>query len=118
MAPVFVIHEHSGFGPTHFDLMLEDGPALATWQIPISPFEIGQEASISATKLPDHRRQYLDYQGPISGNRGEVRRLDKGTYELLARDEGIWRVRLRGSAMEADFELARQVENVWQVRRL
>jgi hypothetical protein len=118
MALAFVIHEHSGFGPTQYDLMLEDGPALATWQIPVSPPEIGQGQSISATKLPDHRRHYLDYQGPVSGNRGEVGRLDRGTYELLARAEGLWRVKLRGGAIEADFELVRQEGNVWQLHRL
>lgn len=33
----------------------------------------------AARRLPDHRSQYLDYEGPISGNRGEVRRLLAGT---------------------------------------
>jgi len=29
-------------------------------------------------QLPDHRRDYLDYEGPISGGRGVVRRVETG----------------------------------------
>ena len=118
MALAFVIHEHSGFGPTHYDLMLEDGPVLATWQIPVCPFPIGQTDGVSAIKLPDHRRRYLDYQGPISGGRGEVRLVEKGTYELLARGEGLWRVRFCGSVLQGSFELAKAGETAWRLRRL
>jgi hypothetical protein len=118
MALAFVIHEHSGFGPTHYDLMLDDGPALATWQIAVCPIQIGQGRSISATKLPDHRRHYLEYQGSISGGRGEVTRVDEGTYECLAREDGLWRIRLCGSVLRTDFELTRERDNIWQIRRL
>jgi hypothetical protein len=118
MALAFVIHEHSGCGPTHYDLMLEDGPVLATWQIPVCPFPIGQEGGVSATKLPDHRKRYLDYQGPISRGRGEVRLVEKGTYEVLAREEGLWRVKLSGSVMRGSFELAKEGETAWRLRRL
>ena len=69
MAGAFVIHEHRGHGPTHLDLMLEDGAVLATWRIAVSPFDIGQGGEIPATKLSDHRRHYLDYQGAVTGGR-------------------------------------------------
>ena len=39
---------------------------------------------IRAERLPDHRRRYLDYEGPISGNRGSVIRWDAGDYVLLS----------------------------------
>jgi len=118
MALAFVIHEHSGYGPTHYDLMLEDGPVLATWQIPVCPIEIGQTGTISAIKLPDHRRRYLDYEGPVSRDRGEVRLVDKGTYKVLARDEGLWRVKLCGGVLQGTFELVKEGEGSWLVRRL
>ena len=38
--------------------------------------------SIAAEPLPDHRLVYLDYEGPISGNRGTVARWDAGEFEL------------------------------------
>jgi len=34
-------------------------------------------------RLPDHRQLYLDYQGPISGDRGSVRRLNRGTVRWI-----------------------------------
>ncbi len=30
---------------------------------------------------PDHRSSYLDYEGPVSGNRGAVSRWDAGTFQ-------------------------------------
>ncbi|HBE68769.1 MAG TPA: hypothetical protein DDW52_11540 [Planctomycetaceae bacterium] len=40
--------------------------------------------SVSAERLIDHRRHYLTYEGPVSGNRGEVKRVASGTYERFA----------------------------------
>ncbi len=31
-------------------------------------------------RLKDHRLEYLDYEGHISGNRGQVYRIDRGRY--------------------------------------
>jgi hypothetical protein len=117
VANAFVILEHSGLGPTHCDLMLQDGPALATWQLPVSPVQIGQGQEIPATKLPAHRAAYLEYEGPVSGGRGQVRRVDGGTFELLEQREELWRVRLRGEHLDAEFELVRQTGDLWQLRR-
>ncbi|WP_146415091.1 hypothetical protein [Crateriforma conspicua] len=36
--------------------------------------------AITATRLPDHRDKYLDYEGLVSGNRGSVRRVDSGFF--------------------------------------
>ena len=32
--------------------------------------------------LGEHRREYLTYEGPVSGGRGEVKRVAGGTYDL------------------------------------
>ena len=42
----------------------------------------GKEIRCVATRLPDHRLAYLEYEGPVSGNRGVVRRIDSGKYEI------------------------------------
>ena len=34
---------------------------------------------VAAVRLPDHRRRYLTYQGPLSDDRGEVRRVAAAT---------------------------------------
>src|SRR5436309_2648504 len=79
--PRFVILEHDH--PTlHWDFMLEAGTALKTWRLAKAPATEGE--SIAAEPLGDHRIAYLDYEGPVSGGRGEVRRWDRGDYELLS----------------------------------
>ena len=69
--PRFVLLDHDH--PTrHWDLMLEVGPVLWTWRLDAIPDRC---ASCQATRIADHRPIYLDYEGPISRDRGEVRRV-------------------------------------------
>jgi hypothetical protein len=77
LVPRFVILEHD-HPQLHWDLMLEFGEALRTWRL-AEPPEPGR--TVAAEAIGDHRRLYLDYEGPVSGNRGQVRRWDSGTYE-------------------------------------
>jgi hypothetical protein len=78
--PRFVILEHD-YPHVHWDFMLESGDVLRTWRL-AGPPETG--GSIAAEALPDHRRIYLDYEGPVSGGRGQVRRWDGGNFRWLA----------------------------------
>ena len=64
--------------PLHWDLMFEWHDSLRTWALACEP-RAGVE--IAARRLSDHRLAYLDYEGPVSGDRGSVRRWDAGTYE-------------------------------------
>lgn len=103
----FVIILHTGFGPEHYDFMLETGPVLATWQLARNCLGLGEGESTPARKLPDHRLAYLTYQGPVSGGRGQVLRVCKGAFETLV-DDGIRLVvRLDWPDGSARFELAR-----------
>jgi hypothetical protein len=61
----------------HWDLMLEEESMLASWSLMEMP-EPGK--SISAVRLVDHRKAYLDYEGQVSGNRGSVTRVISGEY--------------------------------------
>ena len=76
----YVILHHTGFGEPHYDLMFETeaGSELKTFRLPHWP--IRQATAIESLK--DHRRAYLEYEGPISGNRGEVRRVATGTMQI------------------------------------
>lgn len=65
-------------------------------------------AGIPAKRLPDHRKAYLDYEGPVSGNRGEVHIVDSGTYTLLAAGEAEWLIELAGRVLRGRFRLVRQ----------
>jgi hypothetical protein len=81
--PRFVVLEHQTPLGRHWDFMLETASALATWSLAEPP---DSTPTIAARALPDHRLAYLEYEGPISDNRGAVTRWDRGTYELRRYD--------------------------------
>ncbi len=97
--PRFVILLHEtppGYArATHFDLMLEHQEALRTWAVNAWP-PTGRSAM--AERLADHRLAYLDYEGALSGERGMVRRIDAGVFELIAVDAQKIVVQLHGIA--------------------
>ncbi len=94
--PRFVLLEHD-HPYLHWDFMLEVGDALWTWRLDRIP-ETAE--SIPAERLLDHRLHYLDYEGPVSGNRGSVKRIDRGDYERLTRDDACdFQIRLSGSRL-------------------
>ena len=120
MKKEFVIHIHTGYGPTHYDLMLDRGGSLATWQLASSPVALEQNDKLRAKKLKDHRVQYLKYEGPVSKGRGQVTMLDKGTYELLLQSDRRWEIELHGQRVQGKFALERGEETSrgWQLTRL
>lgn len=94
-----VLLEHTPAGRTpHWDLMIAppgvtaamvragrvdpDTRTLRTWRI--DPDSIDRDPSTQlvrfadAVALPDHRLRYLDFEGAMSGGRGEIRRLAHG----------------------------------------
>lgn len=83
MALSYVILEHSVNGEKHFDLMLEvpGQEKLRTLQLQARLFKPGD--TCACNELEAHRRAYLEYEGSIGGNRGTVKRVERGTYEAL-----------------------------------
>lgn len=81
--PRYVIlrHEFPSGHPrgSHWDLMLEVNAVLKTWALSSLP-AVG--CQLEALQLPDHRLEYLDYEGDVSRDRGRVQRVDCGTYAL------------------------------------
>ena len=80
----------------HWDFMLETGDVLRTWALAESPAAV---IAIAAEALPDHRLAYLDFEGPLSGNRGSVARWDQGSYELVSQRDGELVVELFGERL-------------------
>jgi DNA polymerase Ligase (LigD) len=93
--PRFVILTHD-FPEPHWDFMLENEARLRTWRLGQPGDATGK---VPALALADHRLAYLDYEGPVSGNRGSVSRWDRGDYELLYETERSLGLRLRGSRL-------------------
>lgn len=118
MAKRFVIHIHRGCGPEHYDLMLEHGPALATWRLSRAPENLADGETIEALRIPDHRLAYLDYEGPVSCGLGNVVAWDAGGYEVPALNESRWEFRLAGRKLQGRFELRRLGGEKWALTHL
>jgi hypothetical protein len=102
--PRFVVLIHD-YPALHWDLMLEKEAALRTWRLDRPPGEAG---SIAAEPLADHRLAYLDYEGPVSGNRGTVRRFDRGDYGLIRETAARQEVKLEGTVLRGRAVIERR----------
>lgn len=79
----FVVHFHS-HQKNHYDLMIEKNESLITWQIEEKDLiDILNGKIINVKKIQDHRKVYLDYEGPITCDRGYVEIFDTGEYEEI-----------------------------------
>jgi hypothetical protein len=98
----------------HWDLMLETGDALRTWALAVEP---APGIVIAAGELPDHRLEYLDYEGPISGDRGAVSRWDAGRFELLSESPSELLVQFAGVRLSGNASLMRAADNSksWEI---
>ncbi len=99
--PRFVVLRHEmpadSDRPSHWDFMLQQGEALRTWALAEEP-RAGRE--VAAEQLADHRLAYLDYEGPVSGDRGTVTRWDQGEYRLIDESERQLQLELQGEQLD------------------
>jgi hypothetical protein len=107
--PRFVILEHD-HPHLHWDLMLEVGDVLRTWRLAEIP---RPGVTIRAESLGDHRKLYLDYEGPVVGNRGQVKRWDAGTYAALEERPERIAIRLQGARCSGNAILECKVSGEW-----
>ena len=91
---------------SHWDLMLEFDGKLKTWALDSQP---DYEVETAGQRLADHRLQYLEYEGPISNERGSVARFDRGHFEIHSIEEtrtsNVYKIRLSGSKLTVDVEI-------------
>lgn len=86
MEAMVLLHHDMPDGSWHLDWMLErigdDPHRLVTFRV---DQRIDHSACVvfHAEHLADHRADYLDYEGPVSGDRGIVRRLARGRCSIL-----------------------------------
>ena len=110
--PRFVILEHHHQG-VHWDFMLDTGVALRTWRLDNPP---EQNCAIAASPLPDHRRMYLDYEGEVSGGRGDVVRWDAGTFECEADLPDLVTLTITGRRVRGHVHLTKSASDRWTFR--
>jgi hypothetical protein len=118
--------------PSHWDLMLEAGGSLRTWALLELPqgckaahaftasiypacAKVAPGSIVEAESLGDHRTDYLGYEGPVSGERGRVTRVDVGSFETIEESAEQWRVQLCGERVGGQVTLAKanRVANRW-----
>jgi len=105
--------------------MLEANGALRTWAIAELPrswrrllsLPASVEESATAEQLPDHRLDYLDYEGSLSGDRGTVTRVDSGTFAPLKGTSDSWVIDLSGQTIRGQVTLEKipGQSSAWQL---
>ena len=111
--PRYVILEHD-WPAQHWDFLLEGSEVLRGWRILEEP---AIAKALAAEANFDHRLFYLDYEGPLSNDRGSVIQWDAGTFEWIENAPDRVAVELLGRKLSGRVELNRQGER-WLVRIL
>lgn len=93
--------------------MLEVGGALRTWALSCAPDASTEQI---ADELPDHRLAYLDYEGPVSGDRGHVTRWDTGEFRWKLDEPETAIVELSGQLLRGVATLSRDADNAQRWR--
>ena len=112
--PRFVVLVHDWPEP-HLDLLIENDGVLKAWRLPTN---FVPTADTPAEANTDHRLHYLDYEGPVSDDRGTVTRWDAGaaTWESFAGERVV--IQLSGHRIRGRFELVHRDGSTWELRPL
>lgn len=107
-------------GSWHIDWMLARSPSpagpLLTFRLPMTLDDLPLDAAILVEQLNDHRALYLDYEGPLSDERGFVERVAAETirYRLYGDDEMLVE-RLHCGSGRRFVRLRREKNNWWRL---
>lgn len=104
--PIFVVQRHDATN-LHYDFRLEIDGVLKSWAVPKEP---PKNADIKrlAIETEDHPLGYADFEGEIPEGQygaGKVEIWDRGTFELLKRNEKEITVMLHGQELEGEYVL-------------
>lgn len=80
MRMVLLLHELPE-GTRHFDWLVEQPGAVGLLSFRVAD-RIGA-SGFDAERIADHRREYLSYEGEVSGGRGRVQRVAEGTVDRV-----------------------------------
>jgi hypothetical protein len=104
---VLLRHElpESSARASHYDLMLERETNLFTVELS----EVLQPGvPQTARELAPHRKAYLDYEGPVSHDRGDVRAIDRGSLTIVTWTETKIEADLNGQTLRGRLTLERE----------
>ena len=78
-AASWVLLRHEGGNtPPHYDLMLAEGDAYFTLRLPHDPFSRPLQRG---ERIADHPLEFFEREGALSGGKGFVRRMGRGSLE-------------------------------------
>ncbi|MHC4948639.1 MAG: hypothetical protein ACYTG1_10300 [Planctomycetota bacterium] len=109
---VQLLHEQAR--GSHIDWLIGRDPEgrrpLVTFRAAGRIDELAAGERTALEPVADHRPVYLEYEGPISGDRGRVRRVAAGRVRRWEAGGGAWRLRVRwsgagGAVREQDLEV-------------
>lgn len=116
------IIEHIAPDNLHYDWLIEDpnlpnpkAPNAGLWTARIlsPPHHWPHLGRFTLQTLPPHRRLYLHYQGPISGNRGRVRRIAQGHCLVYCWSPSRIVLTLRLNHSKLDLQLTQHSPDLW-----
>jgi len=84
---------------------------LATWRSEVWPIE----RPTVLKRLRDHRRLYLEYEGPVSDQRGAVQRVTDGECEVEVGENSVWKIKLISGAPPVTLVMRPMGEAEWSV---
>ena len=122
-APTVLLLHCTPDGGSHVDWLVAIGPtndpesrSLATFRLPARLDVLPLGESMPAEALPAHRNLYLGFEGALSDNRGEVRRIAAGEATTLTRSDHEWRLSIRWTGAESLQRVVLQRESGhWRV---
>lgn len=114
MSRRFVVQEHTTPNGVHWDLMLEKGDVLTAFRLEQPP-EAALTGTVQATKIFDHSLRFLTYEGPVQKGVGQVRIVERGTWDVSIKGDDVITLRLQGTTLQGDFTLTRIEGISWQL---
>ena len=121
--PTVLLRHDLPDGSEHIDWMLSQDALgtlpLITFRLESRLDELPVGSSLSGCRIADHRPDYLAYEGPVSGGRGSVRRLARGTVLNWVRhttpSPERWELDIQWTAAKQRLEVVRQKLDQWRV---
>ncbi len=108
---IFVVQKHSATH-LHWDLRLSLDGVLKSWAVPKEP-PIEKGVKRLAIQVEDHPLDYANFEGVIPEGlygAGKVEIWDKGSFDLIKREQGKIEIKLHGKILNGDYVLLRYLK--------